>query len=275
MQDIQRPSLTSYDLLKAFAVIIMVIDHIGAYSFVESDWMRTIGRIGFPVWFFLVGYARGRDIPVKLWGSAVLLLAMNVVVGMPLFPLNALVSIILIRVTIDFFAKGALKNKIYLYGMCTALVLLSFPTNILTEYGTLGLITAMYGYYVRNKKDKEDQSFVFGFMIFSFIVFILFQQLMLGLTPEKFGFMAAGTLFVRYVLLKFDSYEYPKLTAGTPKLAYYFAKFCGHHTLEIYVVHLILFKLLALYLGYDGFSLMEIQLFEDGVFDVSSTPAGA
>lgn len=55
--------VTSYDLLKCAAVIIMVIDHVGFYFYPENLWFRAVGRIGFPVWFFLVGYARGRDIP--------------------------------------------------------------------------------------------------------------------------------------------------------------------------------------------------------------------
>ena len=58
--------LTSHDLLKAFAVIIMVIDHAGYYFFPDQEWWRAIGRIGFPIWFFLVGHARGRVISRKL-----------------------------------------------------------------------------------------------------------------------------------------------------------------------------------------------------------------
>ena len=89
--------ITSYDLLKTFAVVIMLIDHIGAYFFPEVLWWRAIGRIGFPIWFFLVGHASGRDLPFKLWGSALLLVGANFVTGMAIFPLNALVTIILIR----------------------------------------------------------------------------------------------------------------------------------------------------------------------------------
>ena len=38
--------ITSYDLLKAAAVIIMIIDHVGYYFFIDEMWWRAVGRIG-------------------------------------------------------------------------------------------------------------------------------------------------------------------------------------------------------------------------------------
>ena len=59
-------SITSYDILKTFAVLTMIIDHIGLYFFPDEMWWRVIGRLSFPVWLFLIGYAQSRDIPKLL-----------------------------------------------------------------------------------------------------------------------------------------------------------------------------------------------------------------
>lgn len=268
---IRSNTLTSYDLLKAFAVIIMVIDHLGAYSFVDSDWMRAIGRIGFPVWFFLVGYARGRDISSKLLGGALILLCANLITGMPVFPLNALFSIIFIRLVIDYFAQFCSRNTFALVFMGLTLFILAFPTDLLTEYGTMGLITAIYGYYVRHKseiiKQKGSDHFVVGFMLFSFFVFIIYQQISFGFTSEQFAVMALGTLIVRLVLLYFDRREYVELTARLPGIVNAFIRLCGRRTLEIYVIHLIMFKFISLWLGYDGFGLFDLKLFDPNLVE--------
>lgn len=49
-----RPNF--YDYLKVFAIITMIIDHIGYYLFPEYSVFRLIGRIAFPIFLFLVGF---------------------------------------------------------------------------------------------------------------------------------------------------------------------------------------------------------------------------
>ena len=53
--------LTSYDLLKTLALVLMVIDHIGYFFYPEEMWWRVLGRLSVPIWFFLIGYANARD----------------------------------------------------------------------------------------------------------------------------------------------------------------------------------------------------------------------
>lgn len=245
--------ITSYDLLKAFAVVIMIIDHVGFYFFPDDLWWRAIGRIGFPVWFFLVGYARGRDIPTKLWGGALILMAANIVTGMYIFPLNALFTIIAIRLLIDVVFKYGLKKQAYLWTIGVVLFLLVPPSYLLSEYGTQALITAMYGYCVRHKKEIGDDKLIFNFMIFAYVTFIIIQQVSFAFSTEQFAFMAAGTLLVRMILFYFDSYSYPKLTKMMPTPGAWLIQLCGRRTLEIYILHLILFKFVALYLGLEGY----------------------
>lgn len=254
--------VTSYDLLKTFAVVIMVVDHIGAYFYPDVLWWRAVGRIGFPVWFFLIGYARGRDLPAKLTVSAGILLAGSIAVGMPVFPLNALVTIGLIRVSIDKVMAIGLKSKLRLWSLSIVLLVLVPPSYLLTEYGTQALITAMFGYFVRHRKDINDDKLVIQYMVFALLTFVIVQQFIFGFSPEQFTFMVCGTAAVRVLLYYFDSRSFPRLTKFSPKPLICFTQVCGRRTLEIYVAHLMLFKLLALWLGIDGFNLFEFQWVE-------------
>lgn len=256
----QTSHITSYDLVKTFAVVIMIIDHIGAYFFPDHLWFRAIGRTGFPVWFFLVGHARGRDISPRLLGSAAVLLAANCVVGMPLFPLNALFTIILIRLLIDPVMRVSLASKWHLWGVTFVMVVWILLSQEFTEYGSLAMLTAMFGYMVRYRQDINDERLIVQFMIFVLLCFVGVQALSFGFSIVQFIVMAMGTAIVRVMLYAFRPVVYAdwKMPLGVT----WFFKICGRQTLEIYVVHLIIFKVIALYLGtQDDLGLLAFKLF--------------
>jgi hypothetical protein len=56
------------DLLKAAAIFLVAIDHFAIY-FVETepldDWLQVVGRLAAPVFFFLVGFATSRTVPIR------------------------------------------------------------------------------------------------------------------------------------------------------------------------------------------------------------------
>ena len=248
--------ITAYDLVKAFAVIIMIIDHTGHYFFPDDLWWRAVGRIGFPVWFFLAGYATGKEISPRLvWGSLILLGA-NIVVGLPLLPLCALVTIILIRLLMDRVMEPVLAGKISIWVIAIAMLVLVIPTNAITEYGSQAFITAMFGYLVRHRKELPNETYLIRFMIFALLSFVIMQQLYYGFTVPQFMFMIMGTMLIRLWLYNFEGKEtYPRLSQKLPAAFKFPITFMGRHTLEIYVVHLIVFKASAMMIGMDGYGL--------------------
>lgn len=255
-------NVTSYDLLKTFAVIIMVIDHTGYYFFPEENWWRAIGRIGFPIWFFLAGHSIGRGMPGKLWGGALFLLAMNYITGMGMLPLNALFTIMILRLVIDRIMQPARAAQSYLWALLIICAILFFPTNNLFEYGSLALLFAMFGYVVRHKGQAYfTPNFVQNFMIAVSAVFIGYQMVIFGFDTIEFAVMAAGTGIVCITLTKFRLIEYPAIAAKLPSPLTWFTKFCGRHTLEIYIAHLTLFKIVALCLADERFDLFRMKLF--------------
>ena len=75
-------NITSYDMLKTAAVVLMIIDHIGYFFFPEMPIFRALGRLCVPIWMFLVGYARTREISRELWIGGVILAVSKMAVGL-------------------------------------------------------------------------------------------------------------------------------------------------------------------------------------------------
>ena len=161
--------LTSYDLIKALAVVIMVTDHIGMYFFPDVLWWRAVGRIGFPVWFFFAGYSLNRTIPPRVVVAGVALLVSNYVTGLGFFPLNALFSIMAIWLTIDRCMKPVMEGRLSIWALSAILFVLILPTYFLCEYGTQALITAIFGYLVRHRDKVKNENFIIGYMIFALL----------------------------------------------------------------------------------------------------------
>jgi len=248
-------SVTSYDLLKTFAVITMIIDHVGAYFFPEDMWWRAIGRMSFPAWLFLVGYARGRDLSPALWGGAIILTAANFIFGMPIFSLNILVAIICVRLLLDPLMVVLNKdNQKYFWPVVVVLIVLGLPSQIMFEYGSFAFLAAVFGYMVRNK-ERYDLSFISNYMVAMFVGYLFVQYISFGFSMPQLVVMAVGTFFVWYALLKFDGKPLPELNDKLYAPARGFLKFCGRRTLGIYVGHLLLFKCAALLMGIEGFGL--------------------
>jgi hypothetical protein len=63
------------DWLKTVAIILVLVDHVG-YFFMEDDsWWSVFGRLAAPTFFFLLGYAQTRGVPLKwIWLGLILTL---------------------------------------------------------------------------------------------------------------------------------------------------------------------------------------------------------
>lgn len=254
--------LTSYDLLKAAAVIIMIIDHMGYYLFLEEPWFRAIGRIGFPVWFFLIGYSRGRDFSLSLFIGAILLVISNFVTGMAIFPLNALITIIVIRFIIDPLMSFALRHLLCLLATITIVTGMIVPSFAFSEYGTLALLLAMFGYIVRHKPvvpglHETADRIAAGMGIYCFIIFLFVQQTFFMFPQKQMIFLIAGTAMVMWCLFNFRSVSYPWLTARIPLCFSSTIQCLGRNTMEIYVLHLVILKVAGVLTDPDRFGLFD------------------
>jgi len=260
--------LTSYDFLKAFALVLMIIDHIGYYFFPDDMTWRMIGRLSAPIWLFLIGYANSRDLSAPLWIGAGLLLLSNVVVGQPIFPLNMLVTMILMRLAIDPVMDVLKRHPQALYPFMVVLFLLTFVTSILFEYGTISLAIVMAGYLCRNpaflpKRSGIDHHTPLAVAIIAAFFHNFFQSYVFFTafsTLEK-GAVTIGLIILMAALTRFRPVVYPLLTQRLPTILTGALQLMGRRSLEIYVIHLIIFKFLAMYWGYPDYALFHLKPF--------------
>ncbi len=254
--------LTSYDFFKTFAVLLMIVDHVGYYFFPDDLWWRVAGRLCVPIWFFLIGYARSRDLGPKMWGGMLILVAANVIVGIPVFALNILGTMIAIRLLLDLVMRRAALNYEYLWGLGLLMLLMSIPTNFIVEYGTLGLLIAMFGYMARHEEELAHiGQYKNHFMVFAVLGFVIIQTLTFGFAEEQLLVFCAEMFVVFAALYFFKPAAYPQLTAKLPSFVVALFQFFGRRTLGIYVFHLVLFKGFAAYLYPDKYDLLHVQWF--------------
>ena len=246
--------ITSYDLLKTFAVVTMVIDHVGAYFFPDMVWLRAIGRLSFPVWLFLIGYAQTREITKPILVGSLLLFLSNFVAGMGVFPLSILVTILVVRLLIDKIMPWLLMSRRALWLGAVGLFIIAAPSFILFEFGALAFLFAAFGYLVRRRSDHPD---LVGYSVFLGAGYVILQSMGYALYGLEFFMFALGMAGVMAVLLRFRSETYPAYTKALPLAGVKLLHLCGRRTLEIYVLHLLVFKAIVLVFGFPRFGFMQ------------------
>lgn len=255
--------LTSYDFLKATALILMVVDHVGYYFYPDDMWFRIVGRFSAPIWLFLVGYARSRDLSPRMWIGGTILVVSNYVVGMAILPLNILFTILFCRMALDPVMGAIRRNPKALYPIATILFFLTFAAFAIFEYGTAALLIVMTGYLVRNREEwgmsRNDLTQFAGVAALMYACIEVFTFMQYG----KFAMMgvAIGLLALVLFLLKFRPYEYPEITQKMPGPIAGVIRLMGRRTLEFYVLHLILFKAAVFFMGTHDTALFNFHIF--------------
>jgi hypothetical protein len=254
----QKPlpaAVTTYDLLKTAALLLMVVDHIGAFFYPEEIWLRVAGRLSAPIWLFLVGYARSRDLSAPLWAGMMLLVLSQWAIGHPILPLNILATILIIRMVIDPVMNGLNRTPSSTYPVMILAAGLTFATFPLFEYGTGALLPAMLGYWVRRWEEEgavplaaplNVLAAIAGVLYYGLQSFIFFQ-----FTPAQ-SFVAGTGLIALFVGLTGFRGRSLRETGLAPVAAA--VKMMGRHTLFFYVAHLLVFKAVAYVLNPERFA---------------------
>ncbi|MEO0542983.1 MAG: TraX family protein [Pseudomonadota bacterium] len=246
--------LTSYDLLKTAAVVFMLVDHLGYYFFTDTLWLRAVGRWCVPIWFFLIGYARSRDLGLHLWLGAAVLVLSDAVIGFPVLPVNILVTILIIRLSIDPLMNLILNSKLFILVFLIITIFILFPTIIIFEYGMLGFLISVVGYLMRNKISININYIRTAFLL-NLLFFISMQSFLFRFDLLNIGILTFGTIFVYACLYNFSFREYPAITEKIPAVLRSIIRYMGRNTLYIYIGHILLFSLIGLLLGLERYSL--------------------
>jgi hypothetical protein len=146
-----RHAVDNTDWLKTAAIISVAVDHFG-YFFMEDDtWWSVFGRLAAPTFFFLMGYAQTRTVPLRwIWLGVILTLLDSSNTDWTWVAPNILLSLALIR-----FARPYVQILLQRYGwvsfgllVCTLIAVLPIAGKIV-DYGAEGWLWALFGLYQR------------------------------------------------------------------------------------------------------------------------------
>jgi peptidoglycan/LPS O-acetylase OafA/YrhL len=246
------------DWLKTVAIVSVSVGHFG-YFFVEDDsWWSVFGRLAAPTFFFLLGYAQTRTVPLNwIWLGVVLTLLESWNADWTWVAPNILLSLALVRV-----ARPYVRMLVQTHGWPAFILLVSALLAVLpaaakiVDYGGEGWLWALFGLFQRQYVDGisavdsgETQrssapalaaTVTVGRMrllacLVAAVVFVWQEQ-------KEFSFPAVhlavfilvlGVLSISLCLFKRGEsrIQPPEAIAGA-------LRFIGRHTLEIYAIQL-------------------------------------
>lgn len=250
------------DWLKTAAIILVSIDHFGYFFIENADWWSVVGRLAAPPFFFLMGYARTRVVPIRWVGLGIILTLLDSwnndwtwVAPNILFSF-ALVRIVRPRVQILMQAYGWPAFVIF-----TGVILAVLPlvTNAF-DYGAEGWLWALFGLcqrmYVERRSvidvvDRSQGSSTsapenMGLMrllacFVAAVVYLWQEQTEFLFTEVQFivFFLGVGLLSLSLCLFQRGPARIQPAQSITSAL-----HFIGRHTLEIYAIQLAGFELI-------------------------------
>jgi hypothetical protein len=161
-----RDTVDNTDWLKTAAIILVVVEHIGYFFIEDADWWSTFGRLAAPPFFFLLGYAKTRTVPLHwIWVGVILTLLDSWNTDWTWVAPNILLSFALIRV-----ARPRVQNFLEHHGWAAFAIFVSVLFAVLpitaniVDYGAEGWLWALFGLcqrmYVDGRSDTDVDSTV-------------------------------------------------------------------------------------------------------------------
>jgi len=250
VRDVYRygTEVNSHDLMKVLAIATMVVDHVGVHFTDENVWLRVVGRMAAPLFFFLVGYSGSyRFKPKLLYYWLVLVVVIYVTRAGEstvdrILPLNILLSFALIKLLLNRFDATRLTSEGLIIVLSTMMVF-SLPTYLLIEYGTLGLCYAI-GARLLSKRRKFAKLWISATVGVHFVfeltfLLILNEKVSTQLLPFAIPLLA---LVFAVNLIIFLNYNFRAFKIG-PKYLRTLLIYVSRYSLEVYVFHLSAFMI--------------------------------
>lgn len=240
--------ITSYDLVKSFAIILMLFDHVGFYFFPDDDWLRIVGRGCAPILFFLTGYARTRVLEKRLWVGAFIMELGRFAAGLPIFPLSILMSFLLIRYGLDKLMAYVMSKPECFWQINFCFVLIVIPTSFLFEYGVQGVSIAMLGWMVRRWQEKDPhitKDIVHTQFLFSILNYIFWECITFGFNKDEMFVLSFFIISIMGGMIFFRDTRFPGFSSPVFMPFRWLLQFGGRWTLEIYIIHILIFQTLA------------------------------
>lgn len=226
----------------------MVVSHVFYYFMPDIPWTRIPDRISVPVFLVLIGYNAGQKLPKTIYIGALAIWLMNIVTFDNYF-VNFLGTIILVRFIIDPMASAIIKNKASFWGVNLVLVVLYPITNAFFDYGSLAIIMALAGWLNKNGSLAKEVVKPYEYFIFATFTYLICMKLAFGFGSIEIIIIATGLSLIMYLLYNMKTLLMNSIRNKPVDAIGRFCKFLGHKSLEIYIVHILLFQGIIFYIN--------------------------
>ena len=242
----------TYDVLKAIAIFTMIIDHLGVFFFQETEPLRIIGRIAFPIFLFLVGYSNSfRFDRWLLIGGCIVALG-AAFTSHAIFPLNILFSILFSRILLSWITKASFLEKDF-FVIFIVLILFHPIIMLFIEYGSVAFMIALMGWVTR--QGRKDLA-VTGAWVLTFCAWICSQWMSFSFAPLEMTIFTIEAAVLFFLLNRIHIREIPilqKEETTSPNIAERIIILFARNSLVIYVLHIVCFQILERVLFPDRF----------------------
>lgn len=261
------PTVDNTDWLKTVAIVLVAVDHFGYFFVADADWWSVFGRLAAPPFFFLLGYAQTRRVPLHwIWLAFLLTLLDSWNAGWSWVAPNILLGFALIRLARPHVQTLLLNHGWAAFVIIVAALIVALPmASEIVDYGAEGWLWALVGLLQRMYLDQRTTeepagtataamwhppSVIGGAGLMRMLaclaaafVYIWQEQVEFSFSPPQFVVFVIGVFVLSLGLYLFrrgpSRLQPPEFLAGT-------LHFIGRHTLEIYAIQLAGSELLVL-----------------------------
>jgi peptidoglycan/LPS O-acetylase OafA/YrhL len=152
------------DWLKTAAIILVAVDHFGHFFMEDDRWWSVLGRLAAPTFFFLMGYAQTRTVPLHwIWLGVILTLLESWNAKWTWVAPNILLSFALVRSARPYVQILLQRHgwAAFAFLVSALLAVLSIAATIV-DYGSEGWLWALLGLCQRMYVDSSSVADVDG-----------------------------------------------------------------------------------------------------------------
>lgn len=227
---IRQAPLTRWDALKLLALLLMFVDHAGAFYYTDEQWLRGIGRACAPLFLFLAGFAPHYKFDRWLLVFALALTASDWLVAGHANTLNILWPIILLRLLLGWLERKQLFHQ-RLHEWFIGLLPFIF-IQPLVQYGPFNILFGLAGYVFKHRTHYAPHTprlFLLVVTIYYGVMYAWLSQF----TLTTILAMVPGLALMAAAMLWFT--RAPREATG---LRLPGGQWAARHTALIYTVHL-------------------------------------
>jgi hypothetical protein len=146
------------DWLKTAAIVLVAVDHIGYFFIDDADWWSVFGRLAAPVFFFLLGYAQSRIVPLHwIWLGIILTLLESWNTGWTWVTPNILLSLAIIRIARPYVQIFLQRHRWAAFALIVFALIAALPMAAkIVDYGAEGWLWALFGLCQRMVVDDSS-----------------------------------------------------------------------------------------------------------------------